>query len=64
MMKDLTKDKTGQTVAEHIVEFLRHRGVKHVFGLCGHTNIAVLSCLLYTSPSPRDPSISRMPSSA
>ena len=23
-----------------------------------------LSCLLYTSPSPRDPSISRMPSSA
>ena len=45
MMKDLTKDKTGQTVAEHIVEFLRHRGVKHVFGLCGHTNIAVLSAL-------------------
>ena len=24
----------------------------------------LLSCLLYTSPSPRDPSISRMPSSA
>ena len=24
----------------------------------------ILSCLLYTSPSPRDPSISRMPSSA
>ena len=23
-----------------------------------------ISCLLYTSPSPRDPSISRMPSSA
>ena len=37
MMKDLAKDQTGQTVAEHIVEFLRHRGVKHVFGLCGHT---------------------------
>ena len=44
-MKDLAKDQTGQTVAEHIVEFLRHRGVKHVFGLCGHTNIAVLSAL-------------------
>ena len=25
---------------------------------------AVSACLLYTSPSPRDPSISRMPSSA
>ena len=24
----------------------------------------MLTCLLYTSPSPRDPSISRMPSSA
>ena len=45
MMKDLAKDQTGQTVAEHIVEFLRHRGVKHVFGLCSHTNIAVLSAL-------------------
>ena len=41
-MKDLTKDKTGQTVAEHIVEFLRHRGVKHVFGLCGHTNLSLI----------------------
>ena len=44
-MKDHTKVQNGQTVAEHIVEFLSHRGVKHVFGLCGHTNIAVLSAL-------------------
>ena len=29
--------------------------------LCGH---ATLACLLYTSPSPRDLSTSRMPSSA
>ena len=27
-------------------------------------NIAVNSCLLYTSPSPRDPHLSRMPSAA
>ena len=27
-------------------------------------NEIIKSCLLYTSPSPRDPSISRMPSSA
>lgn len=36
------KDKT---VAEHIVDFLERREVKHVFGLCGHTNIAVLAAL-------------------
>ena len=29
--------------------------------LCGH---ATLACLLYTSPSPRDATLSRMPSSA
>ena len=34
-----------KTVAEHIVEFLERREVRHVFGLCGHTNIAVLAAL-------------------
>lgn len=34
-----------QTVAEHIVEYLENRNVKHIFGLCGHTNISVLSAL-------------------
>ncbi len=37
--------KQGKTVAEHTVDFLERRGVKHVFGLCGHTNIAVLAAL-------------------
>ncbi|MCK0142756.1 thiamine pyrophosphate-binding protein [Aliiroseovarius sp. F20344] len=36
---------TGKTVAEHIVDFLERREVEHVFGLCGHTNIAVLAAL-------------------
>lgn len=36
---------TEKTVAEHIVDFLERRAVKHVFGLCGHTNIAVLAAL-------------------
>ena len=36
---------TGKTVAEHIVDFLERREVKHIFGLCGHTNIAVLAAL-------------------
>ncbi|HEX8758066.1 MAG TPA: thiamine pyrophosphate-binding protein [Steroidobacteraceae bacterium] len=33
------------TVAEHLVRYLERRGVRHMFGLCGHTNIAVLSAL-------------------
>ncbi len=36
---------THKTVAEHIVDFLERRDVRHVFGLCGHTNIAVLAAL-------------------
>ena len=34
-----------KTVAEHLVDFLDRRGVNHVFGLCGHTNISVLAAL-------------------
>src|SRR5665811_2447028 len=51
-----------------------HHGVKLYFGLdneqrldvqlISNTNIAVSTCLLYTSPSPRDRTRSRMPSSA
>lgn len=33
------------SVAEHLVRYLERRGVSHIFGLCGHTNIAVLSAL-------------------
>lgn len=34
-MKDL--------VSRQLVKYLEHRGVQYVFGLCGHTNIAVLT---------------------
>jgi acetolactate synthase-1/2/3 large subunit len=37
MMKDL--------ISNQLVKYLEHRGVEHVFGLCGHTNIAVLAAL-------------------
>src|SRR5215510_9189617 len=33
------------TVANHLVRYLEQRGVRHVFGLCGHTNIAVLAAM-------------------
>ena len=36
-MKDL--------VSNQLVRYLEGRGVQHVFGLCGHTNIAVLSAM-------------------
>lgn len=38
----MTKQKT---TAELLVRHLESRGVRHVFGLCGHTNIAVLSAM-------------------
>ena len=34
------------------------------FGIMGFTALGGLACLLYTSPSPRDLAVSRMPSSA
>ncbi|MDX9861480.1 MAG: thiamine pyrophosphate-binding protein [Rhodospirillales bacterium] len=36
-MKDL--------VSHQFVKYLENRGVRHIFGLCGHTNIAVLSAM-------------------
>ena len=33
------------TIANQLVRYLQERGVRHVFGLCGHTNIAVLSAM-------------------
>ncbi|MGM0876701.1 MAG: thiamine pyrophosphate-binding protein [Bacillota bacterium] len=36
-MKDL--------VSHQLIKYLENRGVDHIFGLCGHTNIAVLSAL-------------------
>lgn len=35
----------SKTVAELFVARLEERGVEHIFGLCGHTNIAVLAAL-------------------
>src|SRR5512132_121360 len=36
-MKDL--------ISHQLVKYLEGRGVEHIFGLCGHTNIAVLAAL-------------------
>jgi len=34
-----------ELVSHQLVKYLEKRGIKHIFGLCGHTNIAVLSVL-------------------
>jgi len=39
---------TKDLIANQLVRYLEERGVTHVFGLCGHTNIAVLSAMANT----------------
>jgi acetolactate synthase-1/2/3 large subunit len=34
-----------KSMSEQIVKYLEGRGVEHIFGLCGHTNIAFLAAL-------------------
>src|SRR5581483_6097732 len=34
-----------ERISHQLVKYLEDRGVEHIFGLCGHTNIAVLSAL-------------------
>ena len=32
-------------ISHQLVNYLEERGIEHIFGLCGHTNIAVLTAL-------------------
>ena len=34
-----------QLISHQLVKYLEDRGVEYLFGLCGHTNIAVLAAL-------------------
>ncbi len=36
---------TRELISKQLVRYLERRGVEYVFGLCGHTNIAVLSAM-------------------
>lgn len=36
---------TTDLISHQLVRYLEYRGIEHVFGLCGHTNIAVLAAL-------------------
>ena len=39
---------TKDLISNQLVRYLEDRGVTHIFGLCGHTNIAVLSAMANT----------------
>ena len=53
------QEKTGHVVAVKDVSFSVQKGETFVV-----TGLSGSGCLLYTSPSPRDATLSRMPSSA
>ena len=53
----------GGPNAGHTIEFDGNKHVLHTIP-SGIFNKQSINCLLYTSPSPRDPKTSRMPSSA
>ena len=55
----LEVQQTGRYLAKTILDQLKQDGELAKFGLEG-----IETCLLYTSPSPRDRLVSRMPSSA
>ena len=46
------------------INMLKKHGINKIFIVTGHQSEMLMSCLLYTSPSPRDGLLSRMPSSA
>ena len=51
----------GSNAVQHMVQ----SGIEGVDFICANTDAQALKgCLLYTSPSPRDATLSRMPSSA
>ena len=58
------KKRLGKKITEQIKKELKvvEKDVSKKFG--DNKNPLLLSCLLYTSPSPRDATLSRMPSSA
>ena len=60
----LKKGVTAKDVILHVIRVLGvNGGVGYAYEYAGST-ITNMTCLLYTSPSPRDLSTSRMPSSA
>ena len=43
--RNLREHSMKDLIANQLVKYLEARGIEHIFGLCGHTNIAVLAAL-------------------
>ena len=59
--------KTGKAAEEIVAQYMKKATKEMKMKMAGHCMKAgyhAEACLLYTSPSPRDPQVSRMPSSA
>ena len=58
-------DDAGQSLPVTVIEVAKNRiTAKKSVESDGYDSVQVTTCLLYTSPSPRDATLSRMPSSA
>ena len=60
----ITEIKKASPSAGTLVKDFNHLNIAKMYVANGATCLSVLTCLLYTSPSPRDATLSRMPSSA
>ena len=58
------EDREPKSGSQLLLEAIGAQGVDTIFGYPGGAIMPVYDCLLYTSPSPRDRTRSRMPSSA
>ena len=66
-MKKLNKDFRDKNLDTNVLSFPASDAAKKISGELGDIAMSIpyiKTCLLYTSPSPRDLSTSRMPSSA
>ena len=57
-------EEVRENLPELISRYPNNPGVYYLQALVNKDGESSLSCLLYTSPSPRDATLSRMPSSA
>ena len=51
-------------VSRDVIIHVHFDGILHITSITVNVMLVMCSCLLYTSPSPRDATLSRMPSSA
>ena len=64
---DITQESVTASLAKKFSKVFKNGDIVFLYGEIGvgkTTFVKYLICLLYTSPSPRDATLSRMPSSA